>query len=287
MHLGARFYDVYLNRWSQPDTIVPQPENPQAPNRYGYVYQSPLKNTDPSGHCPVDDQGCWNALNSLEKEWGVDVDTEAFGGIWQFSDVYTLAQVFDHLADVMGRDVVRAIFGGVVFRAQVTSLSGNAFNHSVHGDVTADGRDAIYLIPGFAREFNGIDSTLHEMWHHIQDYASIHLYGQDADHLNYYADHVYAYNPFTNPDGPMLYLSQCTGGDVACRHAQGSNTENVSYAGARYIIQMTHWDRMITDPSKPNVYYSYKDAYGPQHERAFSQLIADLHEHVARYHPGY
>jgi hypothetical protein len=47
---NARWYDPYLNRWIQPDTIVPQPENPQSLNRYSYVRGNPLKFIDPTGH---------------------------------------------------------------------------------------------------------------------------------------------------------------------------------------------------------------------------------------------
>jgi hypothetical protein len=32
---------------------VPEPGNPQALNRYAYVYSNPLRYTDPSGHVPV------------------------------------------------------------------------------------------------------------------------------------------------------------------------------------------------------------------------------------------
>jgi uncharacterized protein CbrC (UPF0167 family) len=31
---------------------VPEPGNPQALNRYAYVYNNPLRYTDPMGHCP-------------------------------------------------------------------------------------------------------------------------------------------------------------------------------------------------------------------------------------------
>jgi hypothetical protein len=41
-----------LGRFVQPDTVVPEPGNPQALNRYTYVNNNPLKYTDPSGHCP-------------------------------------------------------------------------------------------------------------------------------------------------------------------------------------------------------------------------------------------
>jgi len=48
--MGARWYDPALGRWLQADTIVPEPGNPQALNRYAYVYNNPLRYTDPSGH---------------------------------------------------------------------------------------------------------------------------------------------------------------------------------------------------------------------------------------------
>ena len=52
MYYGARFYDSALGRFISADTIVPQPGNPQAWNRYAYVYNNPLKFKDPSGHAP-------------------------------------------------------------------------------------------------------------------------------------------------------------------------------------------------------------------------------------------
>jgi RHS repeat-associated protein len=47
---GARYYDPALGRFISPDTIVPDPGNPQALNRYTYVLNNPLLYTDPSGH---------------------------------------------------------------------------------------------------------------------------------------------------------------------------------------------------------------------------------------------
>jgi len=50
MYYGARYYDAALGRFVQADTIVPEPGNPQALNRYSYVLNNPLRYTDPSGH---------------------------------------------------------------------------------------------------------------------------------------------------------------------------------------------------------------------------------------------
>ena len=54
MYYKARWYDPYLNRWTQPDTIIPDPSNPQDWNRYTYARNNPVKYNDPSGH----DVGC-------------------------------------------------------------------------------------------------------------------------------------------------------------------------------------------------------------------------------------
>jgi RHS repeat-associated protein len=50
--MGARWYDSELGRWISPDTIVPDPTNPQSFNRYSYGYNNPVKFRDPSGHEP-------------------------------------------------------------------------------------------------------------------------------------------------------------------------------------------------------------------------------------------
>jgi len=43
MDYGARFYDPALGRFVSADSIVPEPGNPQALNRYAYVLGNPLR----------------------------------------------------------------------------------------------------------------------------------------------------------------------------------------------------------------------------------------------------
>lgn len=49
---NARWYDPAVGRFTQPDTLVPEASNSLAFDRYAYVYNNPLRYTDPSGHCP-------------------------------------------------------------------------------------------------------------------------------------------------------------------------------------------------------------------------------------------
>jgi len=58
-YYGARYYDAAIGRFVQADSIVPSPGNPQALNRYSYVYNNPLRYTDSTGHDPEDWDPAW------------------------------------------------------------------------------------------------------------------------------------------------------------------------------------------------------------------------------------
>lgn len=58
MDYKARFYSPSLGRFQQPDTLIPNPANPQSWNRFSYVYNNPVKYNDPTGHaisCDVEE----------------------------------------------------------------------------------------------------------------------------------------------------------------------------------------------------------------------------------------
>ena len=48
--MQSSFSEPYLNRFLQPDSIIPDQYNPQSLNRYSYVGNNPINRTDPSGH---------------------------------------------------------------------------------------------------------------------------------------------------------------------------------------------------------------------------------------------
>jgi hypothetical protein len=53
----------YINRFLQPDTIIPNPANPQSLNRFGYVLNNPIRFNDPTGHVCSDPEAA--AANNL------------------------------------------------------------------------------------------------------------------------------------------------------------------------------------------------------------------------------
>lgn len=53
VHMNGRVYDPVIGRFLSADPFVPAFGNPQAMNRYAYVYNNPLRYVDPSGYKPV------------------------------------------------------------------------------------------------------------------------------------------------------------------------------------------------------------------------------------------
>ncbi len=56
IYMNARYYMPLVGRFISPDTIVPEPGNPQSFNRYVYVRNNPMNFTDPTGH--MESSGC-------------------------------------------------------------------------------------------------------------------------------------------------------------------------------------------------------------------------------------
>jgi len=48
---NARWFDNEIGRFAQADSIIPEPGNPVAWDRYAYVNNNPIRYNDPSGHC--------------------------------------------------------------------------------------------------------------------------------------------------------------------------------------------------------------------------------------------
>jgi RHS repeat-associated protein len=62
---NARWVDPVLGRFAQADTLVPEPGNPQAWDRYAFVYNNPIRYSDPTGNIPcIEGYRCQNNQQS-------------------------------------------------------------------------------------------------------------------------------------------------------------------------------------------------------------------------------
>jgi len=203
---NARWYDPYLNHFTQPDTIVPDPTNPQSYDRYAYALNNPIRYNDPSGHkeCESEDDNgqCLNQLNFTKKEiQGIyDVNLK---GRWKIDQLLNLYQVLDkYAAAVGGADRFNFLVSGVnvILDTGTIPLCGAAY-------ACWNNRDTIYLhqeIFGFAYLQNylqapsarrpaelGLDNPdmssqvtiAHEFTHLMADdfYTSSIIYGLNVD----------------------------------------------------------------------------------------------------------
>ena len=99
--MNARYYLPGIGRFASPDTIVPDPADPQSFNRYSYGLNNPVKYVDPTGHCagsPVSGSGdpwgasssnentqCWRIVWEIYGEWNRNSLWESmFGSLEKF-----------------------------------------------------------------------------------------------------------------------------------------------------------------------------------------------------------
>jgi RHS repeat-associated protein len=150
MYFNARYYSSYLGRFVSADTVVPESGNPQAFNRYSYVYNSPLKYTDPSGHCPT----CLIGL-ALGGIAGAVMYQVATGGQGNFTDMMIAAGTGAVAGGLIGTGIGAA--GGI---AMLTGMSvGMSSAVAVGAGVGMIGAQAGYTLSAGA-DYNSTDMII-------------------------------------------------------------------------------------------------------------------------------
>jgi RHS repeat-associated protein len=142
--MGARWFSSRLARWTSPDSIVPNPTNPQTLNRYMYVRGNPLRLVDPSGHCSgspgaatntADENDCWAAYADITSTYtSIWVQVDCSGAIgplclnkpWSGADMTALRDALNLIYRLVGNDMARfdKVVGGAIFNRQGSLFGG-------------------------------------------------------------------------------------------------------------------------------------------------------------------
>ena len=149
VYMKARYYDPDLGRFISPDSIVPDPFNPQALNRYSFVYNNPISNTDPSGHAPV--AAAIISATAISATAGTVISVTAWIGAGLSVAGYFLEDPV--LSSIGG--VLLGFAGGYVGPGPVTGLAGGI----IGGTVAAATSPLSPLDPGTKRAIGWAFST--------------------------------------------------------------------------------------------------------------------------------
>ncbi len=94
---GSRWYDPVIGRFIQADTIVPQPGNPQALNRYAYVLNNPLRFTDPTGMFSEDEIMQYYGVKTWEEVLAIFGKGGKLEGQWGWLETLRQAKLGDEV----------------------------------------------------------------------------------------------------------------------------------------------------------------------------------------------
>jgi RHS repeat-associated protein len=128
MYYNARWYDSLLGRFTQADTMVPQPGNPMAWDRFAYTLNNPVNFTDPSGNkaCDGENSGS-NVCDQISKEDLLRLMKLLYG--WRAYGKFTIFEL-DSIVNAGERiaDYITTLTGGWG-QGWVRSHLGNAYFH--------------------------------------------------------------------------------------------------------------------------------------------------------------
>jgi RHS repeat-associated protein len=161
-YYNSRYYDAELGRFIQPDSIVPEPKDPQTLNRYTYVLNNPLKLVDPSGH-----QGELNSysapapfsvmqpvipMSEIKTPWPKWLTDDGpsfrndFSGTWERIDQFEAAQKIYNGLDYI--PLIPTLKAGAEYVLQQDLLTGEPKEVSGKNTIDRSGVDIMTILMG-------------------------------------------------------------------------------------------------------------------------------------------
>ena len=173
--MNARFYSPSSGRFITADTLIPNPANPQADNRYTYSLNSPLRFTDPTGHreCGQRDLDCDNPLpheitGSLVSFRRDDTWLAAEKATFQDGAMQLAQALFEVAGDKYNspREVFRAVYGGAVEIRRIGKSCAEAFDNSTYTCYASASAHHINIYTNADGHIEGYTMwVMHELFH--------------------------------------------------------------------------------------------------------------------------
>ena len=158
---GSRRYDPALGRFIQPDTIIPNPNQPMDWDRYGYTRNNPVRYTDPSGHslCDGENSGSGNCDSAgknggvvgikrtitqmIKILYGITLSDEG-GKAWDNTNAKLVYDSLGNINKALGGQL-KSLVGGATFKLSEHTGSGEYYGETSGTSITfyTIGKDAI------------------------------------------------------------------------------------------------------------------------------------------------
>ncbi len=163
---NARYLDPQLGRFISPDTIVPEPGNPQSLNRYSYVGNRPTVHVDPSGHVQVCGGGCPQDWDELTRQWYAIEDQGLLDGtilawIQDHQNLATIEGMMAYLEANYGQtgailpDSFNTMYAHGIAAGEFARLTGNSRAQLIAGAIFAGVGIGGANLGGVRREMGG------------------------------------------------------------------------------------------------------------------------------------
>ena len=127
----SRWYDSKLGRFAQPDTIVPEPGNPQSLNRYAYANNNALRFSDPTGLFTEDEIMQYLNANTWEEVLAMFEEGGIYEGQWGWLETLHTAEVGDNVYFMTNRELENS---SVTFKGSFVQMNDEIVFINQEGD---------------------------------------------------------------------------------------------------------------------------------------------------------
>ena len=246
----------YINHFIQPDTIIPNPANPQSWNRYSYVQNNPIRFNDPTGHRCAPEDECsgprytqsarvYNAKWRIKDKFGVTMSDDGDKN-WDIHNLNLMESSLKNIDATLNGNL-KSLAQNWTFRL----MNQNPADGAYHGVTHIDGSriiDFYTLNTQAIRQMN----IYHEVGHLIDNTTGMEDYFTNAIRNRVWKDSAGQYlfggyeagtiNAYATLKSPYSVYDPNYGSAEAIQHASSDPSEQWADMFANYVAGNIYTD---------------------------------------------